>query len=322
MPLLKKGQFVGLTKSAKQTAAMAIGLDSKEPKEETKKSPKIIRGVSVSDTNVKLLSKISDVFNKSVVMPQPTEIMPETAKHLESKESNSDELFAQSAEIEEKISEEPAQIEPELDLAALEQTKQQQKELIDKDMQHYRNHQFSLIDQEKKRIFDQAFQEGLAAGKKEGSKALDEDAAQILKTVNDAVAEKNKMLKMARGEVLKLAIKIAEQILKSEISLNQAVCVNIVAEAISKITDKDRVIVRVNKMDAEFVKMNRDRLLKQMGDIKNFIIQEDSRIDQGGCIIETDLGYIDATISTKLTSIEHAIQKVYDEELAEEEQGQ
>jgi flagellar assembly protein FliH len=144
-----------------------------------------------------------------------------------------------------------------------------------------------------------------------------DQSAEILKSVNDLVVEKNKMLKKSRGEILRLALKVAEQILKSEISLNQAVCVNIVAEAISRVTDKDKVIIRVNKADADFVKMNKDRFSKHMGDIKNLIIQDDSRVEQGGCIIETDMGYIDATIATKLESITKALNKVSDEEQEE-----
>lgn len=196
--------------------------------------------------------------------------------------------------------------------------KNQQMQKIDADGQAYKKQLFAKIEEEKQALLDRSYQEGVEIGRKDGEKELANQSAEILKTVNDAIMEKNKLLKKARGEILRLAIKVAEQILKSEISLNQAVCVNIVSEAISRITDKDRVIIRVNRADADFVKMNRDRFLNQMGDIKNLSVQEDSRIEQGGCIIETDLGYIDAKIETKLESIEKALYKVFDEEQLED----
>jgi len=214
--------------------------------------------------------------------------------------------------------------EPTINQKEIEEKKRIAKAKIDSDMETYKAELLAKIEKEvaaeKKRLRDQGYNAGFEQGKKEGASQLADQSAQILETINDAIAEKNKLLKKARGEVLRLAIKVAEQILKSEISLNQAVCVNIVAEAISKITDKDRVIIKVNRLDADFVKMNKDRFLKFMGDVKNLTIQEDSRIDQGGCIIETDLGYIDATINTKLESIEKALFKVYEEEQAEEAQ--
>jgi flagellar biosynthesis/type III secretory pathway protein FliH len=203
----------------------------------------------------------------------------------------------------------------EVDLTAY---KKQAQAKIDADLANYKKKIMANLENERQAAVDQAYQEGINLGRKEGASELAEQSAEILKTVNDAIAEKNKLLKKARGEVLRLAIKVAEQILKSEISLNQAVCVNIVAEAISRITDKDRVIIKVNKADVDFVKMNRDRFLNQMGDVKNLTIQEDSRVEQGGCIIETDLGYIDATIHTKLESIEKAIFKTFEEEQLEE----
>ena len=193
---------------------------------------------------------------------------------------------------------------------------------IDKEVKEYRELMFTGIDEEKEAITKKAYDEGYNKGLKNLDATLAEKSAEILQTVNDAIKEKNKILKKARGEVLRLAMKVAEQILKSEISLNQAVCVNIVAEAIGKITDKDKVIVRVNRADADFVKLNKDRFLKQMEDIKNLIIQEDSRVEPGGCIIETELGYIDSTISTKLESIEKALFRVYEEEERESEDSE
>lgn len=190
---------------------------------------------------------------------------------------------------------------------------------VDQDIQQYKVEKTSQIETEKKRILDNAYREGIEKGKIAGEEALQEKSQELLRTINSVIEDKNKILKNARGEILRLAMKIAEQILKSEISLNQAVCVNIVSEAISKITDKDRVIIKVNRADADFVRANKDRILSHMSDVKNLAIQEDPRIEQGGCIIETKMGYIDSTVSTKLESIEKAIFKVYEEERLEDE---
>ena len=48
--------------------------------------------------------------------------------------------------------------------------------------------------------------------------------------------------------------------------------------------------------------------------VKSFSIIEDSNIEPGGCVIETNLGFIDARIATKLKSIEEALKKVSAEE--------
>jgi flagellar biosynthesis/type III secretory pathway protein FliH len=48
--------------------------------------------------------------------------------------------------------------------------------------------------------------------------------------------------------------------------------------------------------------------------VKSFSILEDAGVEPGGCVIETNLGFIDAKISTKLKAIGEALKKVSSEE--------
>ncbi len=348
MPLLKKKSFKGVFSDFENLSEKD---ELKEQLNETGQTKKIIKGIKLSEENTIVLEKITKNFSKinnegsnqfktdlveqekfdPSVITEEIKAEPIKQSNIENESQKSSEKIETSEprKIEPQIIETKAEkiqpvlketpIVPKIDETAINQAILQKKAQAEQEIAEYKKQAMLKIEEEKKTILDQAYKEGHEQGLKDASASLGDQAEEILKTVNSAVAEKNKILKMARGEVLKLAIKVAEQILKSEISLNQAVCVNIVAEAISKITDKDRVIIRINRLDADFVKMNRDRLMKQLGEVKNLVIQEDSRVEQGGCIIETDLGYIDATVATKLESLEHAVFKVYQEELEEEE---
>ena len=157
-------------------------------------------------------------------------------------------------------------------------------------------------------------EEGFNAGKEEGQNSVAEKMKEALGLINGAVKEKNKIISEAKSEILKLSLKIAEQIIRSEISLNQGICMNIVTEAIGKITDRDNVIIKVNRVDLDYVKKNRDRLLEIIDGVKNLNIHEDTSVEPGGCIVETDLGYVDGRISTKLESISLALDRTYEDE--------
>lgn len=152
-----------------------------------------------------------------------------------------------------------------------------------------------------------AHDEGLEIGKAEAAEKID----QALDTLNQAVIERKKILKDAEAELLRLSIKIAEQIIKSEVSLHRDVCLNIVAEAIARVSDREQIIVKVNREDAEYLKRYKDRLASMLDGVKSFSIIEDSSIEPGGCVIETNLGFVDARISTKIKSIEESLQKVH-----------
>ena len=96
--------------------------------------------------------------------------------------------------------------------------------------------------------------------------------------------------------------------------MHRDVSLNIVSEAIGRISDREQIIVRVNRDDAEYLKRYKERLAGMLDGVKSFSIIEDSNIEPGGCVIETNLGFIDARIATKLKSIEEALKKVKPEE--------
>ncbi|MBU1026521.1 MAG: hypothetical protein KKA31_02205 [Candidatus Margulisbacteria bacterium] len=179
----------------------------------------------------------------------------------------------------------------------------------------------SKVKSQAQKIIDKAMaeaegirQQAVEAGREEGKSEVSAQIEEALKTLNDAVKERKKIIKESEQEILRLALKVAEQIIRSEVSLHRDVCLNIVAEAIARVSDREQIIVRVNREDAEYLKRYKDRLTGILDGVKSFSILEDSSIDAGGCVIETNLGFIDAKISTKLKSIEAAMQKVAGEE--------
>ena len=159
-------------------------------------------------------------------------------------------------------------------------------------------------------VLEQARDEGRRAGREEASARLEE----ALTTLNQAVKEREQIVKDAENEILRLSLKIAEQIIRSEVSLHRDVSLNIVSEAIGRVSDREQIIVRVNREDAEYLKRYKDRLAGMLDGVKSFSILEDANVEPGGCIIETNLGFVDARISTKLKAIEEALLKVAPEE--------
>jgi flagellar assembly protein FliH len=159
-------------------------------------------------------------------------------------------------------------------------------------------------------IREEARESGREEGRAESSSRIEES----LETLNQAVKERKIIIKDSEQEILRLSIKVAEQIIRSEVSLHRDVCLNIVAEAISRVSDREQIIVRVNREDAEYLKRYKDRLAGMLDGVKSFSILEDANVEPGGCVIETNLGFIDAKISTKLKSIEESLKKVSSEE--------
>jgi len=174
---------------------------------------------------------------------------------------------------------------------------------------------------EAQKIVDQALkeangirEEAMEAGREEGRAEAGSRIEEALETVNQAVKERKTIIKDSEQEILRLALKVAEQIIRSEVSMHRDVCLNIVAEAIGRVSDREQIIVRVNREDAEYLKRYKDRLAGMLDGVKSFSIIEDANVEAGGCVIETNLGFVDAKISTKIKSIEAALKQVSSED--------
>jgi flagellar assembly protein FliH len=163
--------------------------------------------------------------------------------------------------------------------------------------------------QEAEGIKEQAKESGLEEAHRLAEESASEKVKDALQTLNDAAVERKKIIKDAENEILRLALKVAEQVIKSEVSLHRDVSLNIVSDAISRVSDREQVIIRVNREDLDNIKKYKDRIGSIVDGIKSLSIVEDSGVEAGGCVIETNLGYVDARISTKIAAIEEAFRK-------------
>jgi flagellar assembly protein FliH len=163
--------------------------------------------------------------------------------------------------------------------------------------------------EEAESIKEQARESGIEEAKRFAEENASDKVKEALATVNQAVIERKKIIKDSEAEILRLSLRVAEQIIRSEVSLHRDVCMNIVSDAINRVSDREQVIIRVNREDLENIKKYKDRISSIVDGIKSLSIIEDAAVEAGGCVIETNLGYVDARISTKIAAIEDAFKK-------------
>lgn len=159
-----------------------------------------------------------------------------------------------------------------------------------------------------------AGREGFEMGKEEGRHAGYEEVANLVeetrKTLRQAFGERDRLIKSVEAEAAKLALKIAGRIIGSESKMRSDIVLEMIRTTLEKVKDREHVTIYVHKEDLEYVKENSAIFARMVEGIKNFEIQGDPRVDRGGCIIETNLGSVDARISTKLAAIEAAFNSV------------
>ncbi len=160
-------------------------------------------------------------------------------------------------------------------------------------------------------IEHEAYQKGYDAGREVGFKRGQAEVRRLIDRlgtiVGQAIDVREDIIAASEKQMVDMILLIARKVIKDEVVERKEVVLNNIREALRRIKDRDRVDIRVNFADLELTTAHKDELIKMMESLRKVNIYEDSRIDRGGCIIETDVGSIDARISTQLKELEEAI---------------
>lgn len=162
-----------------------------------------------------------------------------------------------------------------------------------------------------RQIEEDAFRNGRKAGHEEGyasGKAeVDRLIGRIHAIIDKAIERRVEIIEDAEAQVIELVLLIARKVVKV-ISENQKnIVINNVAQSLRKLKQKADLIIRVNLADLDLVTEHTREFIQMTEKVGNVTVMEDSTVDPGGAIIETDFGQIDARIASQLREIEERI---------------
>lgn len=149
--------------------------------------------------------------------------------------------------------------------------------------------------------------EGREQGYQEGRAEVQRLIDNLQRIISAAIERRNLIIEEAETQVINLVLLIAGKVIKV-ISENQKnVVINNVVQALRKLKSRGEVVIRVNLADLELTSAHIGDFMKMVENVKSITVLEDSSVDRGGCILETDFGQIDARISSQLSEIEERI---------------
>jgi len=165
----------------------------------------------------------------------------------------------------------------------------------------------SKVDKVEKEAFGKGHAEGREEGFQEGRQEVERLVDTLQKIVSAAIDKRNEIIQGSETQVINLVLLISKKVIKV-ISENQRnVVINNVVQALRKLKSRGDVVIRVNLDDVELTSDHINDFMKMVENVKSVTVLEDSSVDRGGCIIETDFGQIDARISSQLHEIEEKI---------------
>lgn len=142
-------------------------------------------------------------------------------------------------------------------------------------------------------------QEGLEQGKQEGL----QNSLEMLFRVKEL---RSKLFADNEKEIVRLVFEIAKKVIGREFNQNDKAIMNVIRLALSDAVG-DKIIVRLNPKDYEIVKKNEKELFEAVETGTSLNFKEDMDVQAGGCVVDTDIGTIDAQLDTQLHAIKKAL---------------
>lgn len=193
----------------------------------------------------------------------------------------------------------------------LRQEAQDEAERILSEAQAQADEQRQGLDGERERILESARDEGREEGREEGYESgraeVERLIEQLHSIINTAIAKRSEIIEESETQLVNLVLLIARKVVKV-ISENQKnVVVNNVIQALRKMKTRGDVAIKVNLADVKLTSEHIKDFMRMVENVRSVTVLEDSTVDPGGCIIETDFGQIDARVSSQLHEIEERI---------------
>ena len=178
--------------------------------------------------------------------------------------------------------------------------------------------EFSLIQEaasilEEVKVETEAFEEKTKAEaeeqKEEGYKKGHQEG---LESLNKHLFALDEELKQLRHEIQKkmlpLTLSAARKILGEELKLHPERVVDIVLNSLKPVTQHKKIIIYVNKADLAALEAGKPKLKQIFEHLQSLSIQERDDVEQGGCIIETEAGIINAQLENQWRALESAFE--------------
>lgn len=148
--------------------------------------------------------------------------------------------------------------------------------------------------------YDEGYSAGLTAGQERA-----QQEAEHLRTIAQACAESIASIEAQTGQALiALSIQIAEQVLRSTLDAHPAKILDLIQEITHQESGKETLLkLRVNPADLELVQ----KFLKDDPTTGPWRLAADPAIERGGCLADTALGSIDATLQTRWRRVTSAL---------------
>lgn len=149
----------------------------------------------------------------------------------------------------------------------------------------------------------EGYQEGLTRSKS--------DLEELKNSLKVFLDTKQEVFDKIAPEILSISIDIAQKIIKKEIAQAPELLVDSVMEILKGLSKEEtKITIRTNPSQVNMLKGEIPSMAEQLGLEAKMMVIPDEAVMEGGCIVTTTNGVVDATIDTQLAIISEALKEI------------
>lgn len=148
-------------------------------------------------------------------------------------------------------------------------------------------------------------------GYQEGLNEAKEDIERVKEAIGEFFNAKQEVYDSIAPDILEISLDIAKKIIKKEMSENPEILLENIKDILKGLSKEEtKIILKVNPVQVAMLKQEIPEAMSTAGLEAKVIIIPDETVMEGGCMITTTNGVIDATIETQLAIISEVLKEV------------
>ncbi len=159
--------------------------------------------------------------------------------------------------------------------------------------------------------YKEAYQLGLEEGRKEAFQKVSAEITEKMESLDNLLITiktlKKDLGNFNESHLMNLVFQMASRLAKTELKDNNEAIVQVLRDAVGLAQDEENVRVRVSKSQFDFLEELKKETGREFEFIKKIRFEPNEEITDGGCIVETNYGEVDARIEQRLEQLWTAV---------------
>ena len=156
-------------------------------------------------------------------------------------------------------------------------------------------------------IRESAMKEGYQAGLEQANA----DVQELKNSLGQFINAKQEVFEYIAPDILEISVDIAQKIIKKEIEQDPQVIFNTIVDVLKTLSKEEtKVTIRVSPTEINEVKQAMPGLVNLAGIETKIVVLPDEQVSEGGCLVTTTNGIVDATIESRIAVVTQALREM------------